>query len=271
MPSYLPSAEATLVQDAFAAEYPRVLQSENVEILREHVTKFYIACIERSTALRSAFAKIDYLNKELFQQQTRVQDLHDENEQIRNEMRRFARKSTDLEERFVGWQSKLIAQAEEDRILLQKEHAAEMAKLERKVAELEEALRAEREEIRELRCSHEQPPQPAPRAPPRGGHFGQEDRLPSPSDASFSSGKSWIDLPIEPHGEGFEQPVLDMVEKRLSLQEGPEVDEESEDIKLKYMRLKAAFNDLKEENGTLHQQLMSLEEANSSMVSIKLC
>ncbi|KAL1922014.1 uncharacterized protein VTP21DRAFT_10656 [Calcarisporiella thermophila] len=252
---------AILENDAFA-DFPSVAKSENIAQLQEYIVRIHKAHYENSIALRDAYGKIESLTNENREQKTNILDLTDENSELRREMKRLARQSTDLEDVFSVWQSKLVEQAQHDRALLNEEHLAERERLKNKVAELEEALHIANDEIHRQRILLNE-------------HTASE-RATSPTAPSFSSFSTapTEDPPKQENGSvpsyPLEKQIIDITEKRVSLQfELEKAEEENDVLKLKYLQAQELINTLKNENKRLKEQLLTIE-VNRSMESIKL-
>ncbi|CAG8484892.1 5428_t:CDS:2 [Ambispora gerdemannii] len=133
------------------SDYTDIIASEDDPVvLKEYIGKLYKCVKDKTRSLRSAYAKLDNLNTELAQERTRVSDIEDENESLREQMRELQIQMATREDEFREWQERLVQDANEERELLEEEHDVEFAELDNRIVELEEALETANEEIGSL-------------------------------------------------------------------------------------------------------------------------
>ncbi|CAG8709453.1 13652_t:CDS:2 [Ambispora leptoticha] len=235
------------------SDYTNIIASEDDPVvLKEYIGRLYKCMKDKTKSLRSAYAKLDNLNNEILQEQTRVSDIEDENENLREQMRELQAQLAAQEDKFREWQERLVQQANEEREILEEEHEEECVQLDDRILKLEEALATANEEIGSLTLRIRELSDHASETRSRTG------TRRSSMDSRFSDASTVLNAvrQYEDDRQQMAEQVIELTQKKYALEtELNLLKEEQQDLKRHIRKVKEDNGRLRMENQELKQQI----------------
>lgn len=234
------------------------VRTEDTSTLRDYIKKLDKAYHDKSTALRSAYSKVEYLNAETERQEIRINDLVDENKTVKETMRGMADELTRMEKNFMTWQEALITQQQTTQQLLIAEHNTERARIENQVAQLQASLDLASEENLRLQGMVAELSDTTSYVMTLAS---ESENVMHSTDAEYMS----TVRRLEEDKRALSEEVINVTKRRVELKVRlEEVEEDLELLQDSYDKEKRENADLRRENEALHERLAKFAGAELS-------